>query len=245
MNTRRIGRVRRREKILEGEFQDDLFLAETGERLPLESVRIVCPVRPSKIVAVALNWRLHAQELGKELPPETMFFTKPLSALIGPGDAIELPPDSENVHHEGEMGLVVGRRLKRATEAEAREAVLGVTCVNDVTARDVQRRQKHYTRSKGYDTFCPVGPWVVTGLDPTDLRVQVRVNGETRQDGRTRDMLVGPYALLAYISQVMTLEPGDVVSTGTPAGVGPVVAGDVVEVEVEGVGVLRNPVVGS
>lgn len=245
MTTRRIGRVRHRGEILAGEFLDDGFLTDAGERLAADAYEIACPVRPSKIVAVALNWRLHAQELGKELPPETMFFTKPLSALIGPGDAIELPPDSEDVHHEGELGLVIGKRLRRATEEQAREAVLGLTCVNDVTARDVQRRQKHYTRSKGYDTFCPVGPWIVTGLDPTDLRVQLRVNGETRQDGRTRDMVTGPFALLAYISQVMTLEPGDVVSTGTPPGVGPMRAGDVVEVEVEGVGVLRNPVVAS
>lgn len=241
--TRRLARVRHQDRVLSGEVTQDTFTGDDGDSLPLEQVRLVCPVRPSKIVAVALNWRLHAEEMGKAVPSETMFFTKPLSALIGPGDAIVLPPDSEDVQHEGEMGLVIGRRLKHATEDEAREAVLGVTCVNDITARDVQRRQKHYTRSKGYDTFCPVGPVVVTGLDPTDLRIQVRVNGITKQDGRTRDMAVPPYALLAYISQVMTLEPGDVVSTGTPAGVGRINAGDLVEVEVEGVGVLQNPVI--
>lgn len=240
---RRLARVRRLDRVLSGELIGDTFRSDNGESLSLDEVRLLTPVQPSKIVAVALNWRLHAQEMGTAVPSETMFFTKPLSALIGPGDAIELPPDSEDVQHEGEMGIVIGRRLKYATEDEAREAVFGITCVNDITARDVQRRQKHYTRSKGYDTFCPIGPVVVTGLDPTDLRIQVRVNGVTKQDGRTRDMAVPPYALLAYISQVMTLEPGDVVSTGTPAGVGRIDAGDVVEVEIEGVGILQNPVI--
>lgn len=240
---RRLARARHRDRVLSGEIIEGVFVSDGGESVPLEEVRLLTPVRPSKIVAVALNWRLHAEEMGKPVPSETMFFTKPLSALIGPGDAIELPPDSEDVQHEGEMGLVIGKRLKDATEDEARNAILGVTCVNDITARDVQRRQNHYTRSKGYDTFCPVGPVVVTGLDPTDLRVQVRVNGVTKQDGRTCDLVVPPYALLSYISRVMTLEPGDVVSTGTPAGVGRIRAGDVVEVEVEGVGILQNPVI--
>lgn len=242
---RKLARALVADRAVSGEIVGERFVGMDGESISLDMVRLLCPVTPSKVVAVALNWRLHAAELGKEMPKETMFFTKPVSSIIGPGDAIEIPPDVALVHHEGEMGLVIGRRLRRASEEEAKEAVLGVTCINDVTARDVQRRQQHYTRSKGYDTFCPIGPWVVTGLDPTDLRVEVRVNGETRQDGRTRDMAMPPYALLSYISQVMTLEPGDVVSTGTPAGVGPLVRGDTVEVEVEGVGVLRNSVVGS
>jgi 2-keto-4-pentenoate hydratase/2-oxohepta-3-ene-1,7-dioic acid hydratase in catechol pathway len=212
--------------------------------VPLASVQLVAPVTPSKIVAIAKNYREHAKEMNSEVPAEPLFFLKPSTAVIGPGDAIRCPPDSELVHHEGELGVVLATRLTRATPDEARRAVLGWTCVNDVTARDIQRRQAHFSRSKGYDTFCPVGPWIVCGLDPADLRVQVRVNGAMRQDGRTSQMAFDPFTLLSFVSHVMTLLPGDLVATGTPAGVGPLVAGDVVEVEVEGVGVLRNPVIG-
>jgi 2-keto-4-pentenoate hydratase/2-oxohepta-3-ene-1,7-dioic acid hydratase in catechol pathway len=216
-----------------------------GAALPIEDLALLPPVAPSKIIAVALNYKAHAAEMRKPTPEEPMFFMKPPSAIIGNGDRIVLPPDSNEVHHEGELGVIINKSLHNATPEEAEQAILGVTCVNDVTARDIQRRQNHYTRAKGYDTFCPVGPFVVTGVDIRDLRVRVRVNGETRQDGRTSDMIFGPLELLSFISRVMTLHPGDLVSTGTPAGVGPLRAGDTVEVEIDEVGQLRNHVVAA
>jgi 2-keto-4-pentenoate hydratase/2-oxohepta-3-ene-1,7-dioic acid hydratase in catechol pathway len=230
--------------VYSGEVVGDQLLLPEGRSIPLEG-KLLPPVTPSKIVAVALNYRAHALEMKKPVPEEPMFFTKPTTALIGPDDAIVLPPESSDVHHEGELGIVLSKTLKNATPEEAKAAVLGVTCVNDVTARDIQRKQNHYTRAKGYDTFCPVGPYLVTGLDIEDLRVRVRVNGEIRQDGRTSDMIFGPWHLLSFISRIMTLLPGDLVSTGTPPGVGPIRAGETVEVEIDGVGVLRNRVVAA
>ena len=196
-----------------------------------------------KIVAVGKNYADHVKEMGGAAPPETpILFFKPTSALIGYGDAIILPPESSNVHHEAELAVVIGKRLRRATEKQCAEAIAGVTCLNDVTARDLQKSDGQWTRGKGFDTFCPVGPWVTTGLDPTDRAVICRVNGEVRQNGRTRDFLFPLPKLLAFVCAAMTLEPGDIFTTGTPAGVGPLQAGDSVEVEVEGVGVLRNEV---
>jgi 2-keto-4-pentenoate hydratase/2-oxohepta-3-ene-1,7-dioic acid hydratase in catechol pathway len=195
------------------------------------------------VVCVGRNYRAHARELGNEVPKEPLLFLKPSTAVIGPGEAIRLPEASREVHHEAELAAVVGRTLTRASAAEARQAVFGWTCLDDVTARDVQRAEQHFTRAKSYDTFCPVGPVVETELDPLDVAVTCRVNGEQRQRGASRDMVVDPYALLSFISQVMTLLPGDVVATGTPEGVGPIRRGDWVEVEVSGIGVLRNPVI--
>ena len=197
-----------------------------------------------KIVIVGKNYLDHAKELASEVPKEPLLSMKPTSGLIGQGQAIVLPPASvsTDVQHESELAVVIGKRLKRASEAECIKGIAGITCLNDVTARDIQRREGQWTRAKGFDTFCPVGPWVAVGLDWRDLRVQCRVNGAVRQDGRTRDQVFPLPMLLAFISAGMTLEPGDLVSTGTPAGVGPLKAGDVVEVEVEGVGVLRNEV---
>ena len=176
------------------------------------------------------------------MPKQPLLFLKPPSAVIGPGEAIRCPPSSSDVQHEAELAVVVGRALSRAGAAEARQAIFGFTCLNDVTARDIQREEKQFTRAKGFDTFCPVGPWIDTGLDPGELTVSCRVNGEERQRGSTRDLVFDPYALLAFISSVMTLWPGDLVATGTPEGVGRVQPGDWVEVEVSGLGVLRNPV---
>ena len=198
-----------------------------------------------KIVAVGRNYAAHAKELGNEAPKEPLLFIKPTSGLIGQGATIELPPASKEVHHEGELCVVLGKRLKRAGESESAKAVAALTCLNDVTARDIQRAEVQFTRAKGYDTFCPVGPWVTVGLDWSALRVQCRVNGVTKQDGNTRDQIFPVPRLLSFISQIMTLEPGDLVTTGTPSGVGPIKDGDVVEVEVEGVGILRNPVKGA
>ncbi len=203
------------------------------------------PLSPSKIVCVGRNYRAHAEELGNVLPAEPLLFLKPPSALINTGMPIILPGLSGQVEHEAEIGVVVGRRLRRASEDEAAAAIAGYICVNDLTARDLQQKDGQWTRAKGFDTFCPAGPAVVGGLDWRDLEIICRVNGVQRQHGAARDMQFGPPALLAYISGIMTLEPGDLVATGTPAGVGPLVPGDLVEVEIPGVGILSNPVQGE
>jgi 2-keto-4-pentenoate hydratase/2-oxohepta-3-ene-1,7-dioic acid hydratase in catechol pathway len=200
---------------------------------------------PGKIVCVGRNYVEHAKELGNAVPERPLIFLKPPSAVIGDGEAIVLPAASRRVEHEGEIGVVIGARLRGGDERAARAAVAGVTCVNDVTARDLQNSDGQWTRAKGFDTFCPVGPRVLAvgpDFDLAALEVSCRVTGVERQHGRAADMVFGIPALLAYIAGVMTLEPGDLVATGTPAGVGPLVAGDVVEVEIPGVGVLRNPV---
>lgn len=201
--------------------------------------------RPGKIVCVGRNYAAHARELGNAVPERPLLFLKPPSAVIGPREAIVLPPESVQVEHEGEIGVVVGRRLRRASEDEARAGVRGLTCANDVTARDLQKSDGQWTRAKGFDTFCPVGPRVLpvdAALDLAGLEVLCRVNGALRQHGHTRDLAFGIPFLLAYISGIMTLEPGDLVLTGTPEGVGPLRDGDEVEVEVPLVGVLTNPV---
>ena len=202
--------------------------------------------RPGKIVCVGRNYRAHADELGHPVPEEPLIFLKPPSAVIGDGEAIVLPSASRDVQHEGEIGIVIGTRLKGGDARAARAAVGGVVSVNDVTARDLQNRDQQRTRAKGFDTFSPVGPRALAvgpGFDLTSLEVICRVNGKLRQHGRARDMLFAIPELLAFISGVMTLEPGDLVATGTPAGVGTLAPGDVVEVEIPAVGVLRNPVV--
>jgi 2-keto-4-pentenoate hydratase/2-oxohepta-3-ene-1,7-dioic acid hydratase in catechol pathway len=213
-----------------------------GAPVPLADVTLLAPVEPSKVVCVGRNYVAHAKELGNEVPKVPLIFLKPSTSVVGPQEAIRCPEQSREVHHEGELGVVIGRPLGRATAAEAREAVFGYTCLNDVTARDIQREEKQFTRAKGFDTFCPIGPVVETAFDPLDASVVCRVNGEERQRGYTRDMAFDVFALLAFISGVMTLLPGDVVATGTPEGVGPIRRGDWVEVEVPGIGLLRNPV---
>ncbi len=213
-----------------------------GPLLPFAEVTLLAPVRPTKVVCVGRNYRAHAKELGNEVPKEPLLFIKPSTAVIGPMEEIRIPEASREVPHEAELAAVIGRTLTRGSPVDAREAIFGWTCLNDVTARDVQRAEAHFTRAKSYDTFCPVGPFVETSLDPLDQVVACRVNGEQRQRGSTRDMVFDAYALVSFISGVMTLLPGDVVSTGTPEGVGPIRRGDWVEVEVGGVGVLKNPV---
>lgn len=222
----------------------EMTQAGVGEQtFPLTEVRLVAPVSPSKIVCVGRNYQDHAAELGNAMPDEPLLFLKPPSSIIAHHEFIELPPASSRVEHEGELGVVIGRKARRlGANDDPFDYVLGYTCVNDVTARDLQRRDVQFTRGKSFDTFCPLGPFVVSDLDPTDLRVATRVNGAVRQDGRTSAMAFPVAMLIRYISHVMTLEPGDVIATGTPAGVGPLNEGDVVEVEIAGVGVLRNPV---
>ena len=213
-----------------------------GPPVALAEVTLLAPVRPSKVVCIGRNYLAHARELGNEVPKQPLLFLKPSTAIIGPQDAIRRPPQSQDVQHEAELGVVLARSLTRATAAEAKQAVFGYTCLNDVTARDIQREEKQFTRAKGFDTFCPVGPVVETAFDPGDATVMCRVNGVERQRGFTRDMAFDPFALLAFISEVMTLLPGDVVATGTPEGVGRLERGDWVEVEIPGIGILRNPV---
>jgi 2-keto-4-pentenoate hydratase/2-oxohepta-3-ene-1,7-dioic acid hydratase in catechol pathway len=214
-----------------------------GKPVPLADVTLLAPVEPSKVVCVGRNYGAHAKELGNEVPAVPLLFLKPSTSVVGPQEAIRCPEQSKEVHHESELAVVMARSLTRASAVEARLAVFGYTCLNDVTARDIQREEKQFTRAKGFDTFCPVGPVVETSIDPMDVSVVCRVNGAERQRGHTRDMIFDPFALLSFISQVMTLLPGDVVATGTPEGVGAIRRGDWVEVEVAGIGVLRNPVV--
>jgi 2-keto-4-pentenoate hydratase/2-oxohepta-3-ene-1,7-dioic acid hydratase in catechol pathway len=214
----------------------------TDERFEASQVRVLAPVLPSKVVAIGLNYRSHAEETGAKLPSEPMMFLKPTTSVIGPGEDIVMPPQSERVDHEGELAIVIGKVARNVSEGSALEAILGYTCANDVTARDLQAKDVQFTRAKGFDTFCPLGPHVVTDLDGDKLDLFCRVNGETRQQGNTSDLVFGPAALVAFVSSVMTLLPGDVILTGTPAGISPLSNGDVVDVEIGGIGVLSNPV---
>jgi 2-keto-4-pentenoate hydratase/2-oxohepta-3-ene-1,7-dioic acid hydratase in catechol pathway len=221
----------------------------TNQRWALADVRLLSPILPSKVVCVGRNYVEHAAEHGAEVPKEPLLFLKPSTSVIGPRDAIRLPPQSQRVEHEAELAVVIGPPgARRADRAAAAQAVFGYACANDVTARDLQRSDGQWTRAKGFDSFCPLGPWMVTGLDVSDLEVRCEVGRgpdemEVRQLGRTKDMVFDVPTLVSYISHVMTLLPGDVVLTGTPAGVSPVVAGDTVTVRVEGIGELSNPVV--
>jgi 2-keto-4-pentenoate hydratase/2-oxohepta-3-ene-1,7-dioic acid hydratase in catechol pathway len=206
-------------------------------------VRLLAPVLPSKVVAVGRNYAEHAREMGHEVPTDPVIFLKPSTSVIGPDDAIVRPEGVGRVDYEGELAVIIGKLVRRLGSAEAIQAVLGFTCANDVTARDLQRSDVQWTRGKGFDTFCPLGPWIETDLDSSDLAVHTLVNGEPRQQARTSQLEHGVADLLAFVSRVMTLLPGDVLLTGTPAGVGPLEVGDRVEVEIEGIGVLANDVV--
>jgi 2-keto-4-pentenoate hydratase/2-oxohepta-3-ene-1,7-dioic acid hydratase in catechol pathway len=215
----------------------------TGARVPLAEARLLAPVIPrSKVVAVGKNYREHAEEMGGEAPAEPLLFLKPNTSVIGPGDAIVLPRQSEQVEHEGEVAVVIGRIAKNVAEADAASVIFGYTIANDVTARDLQRRDGQWTRAKGFDTFCPLGPVIDTELDLEGGTIETVVDGERRQHGRLADMVHSIPAIVAYASSVFTLLPGDVILTGTPAGVGPLADGDTVEVTVSGLGTLSNPV---
>lgn len=210
---------------------------------PFGEVRLLAPVFPTKIVAVGRNYADHAAEMGVKLPDEPLIFLKPATAVVGPGDAVRYPPESTEVHQEAELALVIGKVASKVAVEDALSYVLGYTAANDVTARDLQRSDGQWTRAKGFDTFCPLGPAVETEFDPREGAAIIgRVNGEVRQEATTADLIFGVPELVAYISAVMTLLPGDVILTGTPEGVGPVLPGDVMEVEIEGIGILRNPV---
>jgi 2-keto-4-pentenoate hydratase/2-oxohepta-3-ene-1,7-dioic acid hydratase in catechol pathway len=215
----------------------------SGPPIPLEQVELLCPVTPSKVVGIGTNYRAHAAEMGRSIPPVPKMFLMPATAVVGPGAAIAVPPGTNRVDHEAELAVVIGRRASRVAVDRALEHVVGFTVANDVTARDFQRADKIFARAKGFDTFCPLGPWVAVDLDPSDLRVQAHVDGILRQDGRTSDLIFDVPTLVSFVSHVMTLLPGDVIATGTPSGVGPICAGQTVRVTVEGIGSMENPVV--
>ena len=218
-------------------------LAPTGRAIKHGSARLLAPVAPGKVVAVGLNYRDHALEMGEELPEEPKLFLKPSTSVIGPGAEIVLPPMSRRVDYEAELAVVIGRPARKVSLSEAAGHILGYTCLNDVTARDLQKIDGQWTRAKSFDTFCPLGPAIETGIDPSDLHIELRVNGHVRQSSTTANLIFKPAELVSFISQVMTLLPGDVIATGTPPGIGSLAAGDMVEVEIERIGILTNRVV--
>ena len=218
-------------------------IKQTGQRWALADVRLLSPILPSKVVCVGRNYAEHAAELGNEVPKEPLLFLKPSSAVIGPYGVIRLPAQSHQVEHEAELAVVIGATgARRVDRAGAAAAIYGYTCANDVTARDLQRSDGQWTRAKGFDSFCPLGPWIVTDAPDPDAEVRCEVNEEVRQLGRLKDMIFDVPTLVSYVSHIMTLLPGDVLLTGTPAGVSPIVAGDTVTVSIEGIGTLVNTV---
>jgi 2-keto-4-pentenoate hydratase/2-oxohepta-3-ene-1,7-dioic acid hydratase in catechol pathway len=230
-------------RVLKGTFFEDPL--PTGEEVPLDDVRLLAPVLPSKLVCVGKNYAAHAAEFGMEVPEEPLLFLKPSTAVIGPHDPIRLLPISRRVDYEGELAVVIGRIARGVKTEDAGKFILGYTCANDVTLRDLQETDDQWARAKGFDGSCPLGPWIETDLDPTDVRVETRLNGEIRQAAQTSDMVFGVATLVEFITSFMTLLPGDVILTGTPEGVGKLAQGDVVEIEVDGVGTLSNPVEAS
>ncbi len=216
----------------------------TGEKIPLADVRLLAPVIPrSKVVCVGKNYSAHAAEMGGDAPAEPLLFLKPNTAVIGPGEPIFYPEQSQNVHFEGELAVVIGRICRDISPTDAAKVIFGYTVANDVTARDLQSSDGQWTRAKGFDSFCPLGPWIETDLDATDLQVRTELNGDIKQDGHTGDMVHTVPDVIAYISSIMTLLPGDVILTGTPEGVGPMEVGDEVSVTIDGIGTLTNRVV--
>lgn len=227
-----------------GDIDGNLFgrYRRRDVKTPLAEVRLVTPCQPSKIVCVGRNYVDHAKELGNEVPKVPLIFLKPPSSIIPSGEAIVLPPQSKQVEHEGELVIVIGKRTRNVTAEEAKKFILGYTIGNDVTARDLQKTDGQWTRAKGFDTFCVFGPWIDSDFDPSDAVLTCRVNGQMRQMASTRDMVFSVGTLVAYISSIMTLEPGDIIFTGTPAGVGELRNGDRVDVEIDGLGRISNPV---
>lgn len=225
---------------IDGNFAEEFRRMEAN--IPLKEVRLMAPIHPGKIICVGRNYAAHAKEHDVEVPESPLLFLKPPSSVIGPDATIRLPPQSEKVEHEAELAVVIGKAGRWISTQNAHQHILGYTLSNDVTARDLQRKDGQWTRGKGFDTFCPLGPWIETDFDPTDALLTCHVNGDMRQMGSTRDMVFTVRQLIAFASTIMTLEPGDVILTGTPAGVGPLTPGDVVEVMIEGLGTLRNPV---
>ncbi len=222
--------------------EDPLSFEPQGERIPHHEVRLLPPCCPTKVVALGLNYRDHAEETGHPLPEVPLLFMKPSTAVIGPMERIVLPPSSSRVDYEAELAVVIGKTAKDVPEDRAGDYIWGYCCLNDVTARDLQARDGQWTRSKSFDTFCPIGPWIVPELDPSDLTIEGILNGEVRQRSSTRELIFKVPQLIAFISEIMTLLPGDVIATGTPSGIGPLSRGDRFQVRIEGIGVLENEV---
>jgi 2-keto-4-pentenoate hydratase/2-oxohepta-3-ene-1,7-dioic acid hydratase in catechol pathway len=214
----------------------------SGEEIPLDDVRLLAPILPSKVVCLGKNYAAHAAEFGGEVPEEPLVFLKPSTSVSGPGDPIPLPPISNRVDYEGELAVVIGRIARNVRAEETFRYILGYTCGNDVTLRDLQKKDDQWARAKGFDGSCPLGPWVETELDPIDVHLQTRVNGDVRQSASTSDMVFGVATIIEFVTAFMTLLPGDVIMTGTPEGVGKLEPGDRVEVEIDGIGALMNPV---
>jgi len=243
----RLVRFQIRNEILRGRLEDGRVVPLSGDRATggpysLEEVRLIAPAEPTKIVAVGLNYRDHAAEVRLPVPEEPILFLKPPSSVIGPGEPILLPPESNRVDYEAELAVVIGKVARNVPMEKAGDYVLGYTCLNDVTARDLQKRDGQWTRSKSFDTFCPIGPWIDTEVDPSDLRIELYLNGERRQHSSTSELIFGSLFLVEFVSKVMTLQPGDIIATGTTSGIGPMKVGDKVEVRIDGIGSLMNPV---
>jgi len=226
------------------ELKGDIFSRYeiTDMKYPIDELKILAPCQPTKIVSLGLNYRSHAEELKMRLPENPLLFLKPSTAVIGPNENIIYPPMSHQIDYEAELGLVISKETKDVSEDKVEEYILDYTCFNDVTARDLQRKDKQFTRAKGFDTFAPMGPWIETELDPTNLKVESYLNGELKQSGTTADLVFSAFQLISFISKIMTLLPGDVIATGTPAGIGTMQVGDTIEIVVEGIGTLSNQV---
>jgi 2-keto-4-pentenoate hydratase/2-oxohepta-3-ene-1,7-dioic acid hydratase in catechol pathway len=234
-------------QVLRGRVEGNSVFPVEGEassvEFSLDHVRLLPPSLPTKIVAIGLNYRDHAEEMKVQLPDEPLLFIKPPSSVIGPDDAIVMPAQSARVDYEAELAIVIGKTAKHVPRKDAQQYILGYTCLNDVTARDLQTKDGQWTRSKSFDTFCPVGPWIETDVDPSDLKIELYLNGERKQASRTSNLIFDSFQLVEFVSSVMTLLPGDLIATGTTSGIGPMKAGDTVEVRVEGIGSLKNVVV--
>jgi 2-keto-4-pentenoate hydratase/2-oxohepta-3-ene-1,7-dioic acid hydratase in catechol pathway len=238
----RYGLVERNQvSVLHGDLFGDYSVG--ADRLPLEELKLLAPCQPSKIVCVGVNYRAHAMEMSKSLPSSPLLFLKPPSAILDPGGRIRYPAMVQRVDYEAELAVVIGKKASGIRPQEADQVIFGYTCFNDVTARELQKLDGQWTRAKGFDTFAPVGPWIVTDLDPKNLSVESYLNGERRQSGNTADLIFPVREVVSFISQVMTLYPGDLISTGTPSGIGPMKPGDRIEIVIEGIGRLKNTVV--
>ncbi len=247
----KIGRFIYQDRIVWGILDNDrikvlgslpFYELKVEEEIPYLEAKLLAPVEPSKIVLVGLNYKDHAQELGMQIPQEPILFLKPPSAVIGPEENIVYPPGVNRLDYEAELAVVIKKKCKNIREEEANDFILGYTCLNDVTARDLQKKDGQWTRAKSFDTFCPIGPWIETEIDPCNSKIRSYVNGKLRQDSTTANFIFSVPFLVSFISKIMTLLPGDVISTGTPSGVGEMNPGDIVEIEIEGIGVLKNKV---
>jgi 2-keto-4-pentenoate hydratase/2-oxohepta-3-ene-1,7-dioic acid hydratase in catechol pathway len=229
-------------EVLEGQMINDTVRTNDASQREFASkdVKLLSPCLPSKVVAVGLNYRDHAEEMGLAIPEEPILFLKPSTSVIGPGDMIVLPPQSTRVDYEAELAIVISKSARNVPSEKAGEYILGFTCLNDVTARDLQAKDGQWTRAKSFDTFCPIGPWIDTEIDGSDLKIELILNGETKQESRTSNLIFNSAKLVEFISTVMTLHPGDVIATGTTSGIGPMGPGDTVEVRIEGIGSLVN-----